>query len=219
VGDVAAEILPLALVVAASPFPILPAIFSLCAPRARLTGLGFLAGWAGGIGVATAVFVALATVIEQREETPTWTFWARLVIGAFLIVSGIRVWLNRDARAGSPAWMQSLDGIGPAGALRLGFLLSAVNPKIILLAAAGGLAIGSAALGLVNAALLAAGFTAVAASSVAIPIFLYLCFGERVDAPLRAVRGWLEENNAVVMSVVIVAIGVMLVIKGLKGLL
>ena len=58
-----------------------------------------------------------------------------------------------------------------------------------------------------------------AASSVAIPIFLYLCFGERVDAPLRAVRGWLEENNAVVMSVVIVAIGVMLVIKGLKGLL
>ena len=217
-GDVAAEILPLAVVIAASPFPVLPAIFILCAPRARLTGLSFLAGWTSGIGAATAIFVALATVIEQREVTPTWTFWARLVLGAFLIVSGIRVWLNRNNRTGSPAWMESLDGIGPAGALRLGFLLSALNPKVVLLAAAGGLAIGSAALGLPNAVLLSLGFTLVAASSVAVPIFLYLCFGERVDAPLRAVRGWLEENNAVVMSVVIVAIGVMLVIKGLKGL-
>src|SRR5664279_4003217 len=218
VGEVIAEVMLLGLAVAASPFPIIPAILLLFTPRARATSLGFLAGWVIGIVVGTGLFIALATAIENLDEPPTWASWTRMVLGVLLLILGVLRWRNRRAQQEIPAWMQSIDGTTPAKALRLGVLLSAANPKVLLLAGAAGLAIGSAQLTTAGIVLATAAFTVVASSTVALPVLLYAVVGDRILVPLAGLRTWLQENNAAVMSVVITVIGAVLLLKGIAGL-
>jgi len=218
VGEVIAEVMLLGLAVAASPFPIIPAILLLFTPRARATSLGFLAGWVLGIVVGTGLFIALATAIEKLDEPPTWASWTRMVLGVLLLVLGVLRWRNRRAKQEIPAWMQSIDSISPAKALRLGVLLSAANPKVLLLAGAAGLAIGSAQLNTAGIVLATTAFTVVASSTVALPVLLYAVVGDRILVPLAGLRTWLQENNAAVMSVVITVIGAVLLVKGIGGL-
>jgi threonine/homoserine/homoserine lactone efflux protein len=114
--------------------------------------------------------------------------------------------------------MAALDDATPASALRLGFLLSAANPKIVLLAAAAGIAIGAAELPTADAVAAIVTVTVIGSLSVALPVLLYLVRGERMLAPLGRARTWLEKNNAAVMAVVITVIGVLLMVKGYQGL-
>jgi threonine/homoserine/homoserine lactone efflux protein len=218
VGALIGDVLPIALGIAASPFPIIPAILLLFTPRARATSSSFLLGWVVGILVATGAFALLAEVLDTRDQPATWASWARIVLGAVLVVLGVRQWLGRRAKESTPQWMQSLADATPGAALRLGLVLSAANPKILLLAAAGGLAIGSSELAVGGVVLAVALFTVVASSTVAIPVLLYLVLGERILGPLGVVRDWLQANNAAVMAVVIVVIGGLLLVKGLGGL-
>lgn len=213
-----AEIVPLALAIAASPFPIIPAILQLFTARPRATGLSFLGGWVIGIVVVTTVFVGLAAVLEPADETAGWASWARLVIGVALVVLGLSRWRGRHELHDTPAWMAALNDATPASALRLGVLLSAANPKILLLAAAAGIIIGSTDLSTTETIVSVAAFTAIAAITVAFPVLLSVVVGERMLVPLGRVRDWLDANNAAVMAVVITVIGVLLAFKGYSGL-
>ena len=213
-----AELVVLGLAVAASPFPVIPAILLLFAPGAPGGSLGFLAGWVVGIALATGAFTLLAGAVELLDEPPTWASWARIVLGTLLVAVGVRQWLTRRRRGDIPAWMRSIDSLEPRGALRLGFLLSAANPKILMLAAAAGLAIGSAGLGVAAAVATIATFTAIAACTVALPVVLYATLGDRILEPLGSLRDWLQRNNATIMSIVITAIGLALLAKGAGGL-
>ncbi|MFF0387663.1 GAP family protein [Kitasatospora sp. NPDC004615] len=61
-------------------------------------------------------------------------------------------------------------------------------------------------------------FTLIAASTVAVPVSGYLAARDRMTGPLERLRGWLEQNNAVVMTVVLLVIGVALLGRGIGGL-
>ena len=164
------------------------------------------------------MFVVLATFVEVSEETPAWASWSRLVLGAVLLVLGVSRWRHRSEKTETPTWMAALDDATPGSALRLGFLLSAANPKILLLAAAAGIAIGSAELSAADTALAITTVTVVGSLSVALPVVLFVVRGERMLEPLGRARDWLERNNAAVMAVVITVIGVLLLVKGYQGL-
>jgi threonine/homoserine/homoserine lactone efflux protein len=212
------EVLPLAIGIAVSPFPVIPAILMLFTRRAGATSAGFLVGWVIGIGVVAAGFTALATLIESRDYPPTWASWLRILVGVTLAVLGVRQWLTRARRNDPPAWMQSIEDSTPLGAVRLGVLLSAANPKILLLAAAAGLAIGSEDLGAAAASAAIVLFTAISSSTVAAPVVLYALRGDRILGPMSSMRDWLQANNASVMAVVITVVGLALIIKGMGGL-
>lgn len=213
------EVVPLALGIAASPFPVIPAILLLFTSRPRTSSSAFLAGWFLGVGGAALVFVALSEVVDAGRDTPVWASWLRVVLGALLVAYGVTQWLGRAADAEQPPWMRSIETATPRSALRLALLLSAANPKVLLLAAAAGLVIGADDLttaGDVVAVLL---FTLVASLSVAIPVLSYAVLGERVLPPLARARDWLVRNNSAVMAVVLVLIGLLLLQKGLTDLL
>jgi threonine/homoserine/homoserine lactone efflux protein len=218
VGEVVAEVLPLAIGIAASPFPIIPVILLLFTARPLAASSAFLAGWVLGIAAATTAFIALANLVQAFDEPPTWASWARIALGAVLVGWGVRQWLTRQDSDEAPAWMQSIEGSTPAEASRLGLLLSAANPKIVLLAAAAGLAIGAADLPTSGTLGAAALFTAAAASTVAVPVLLFAAFGARVLGPLASMRDWLRANNAAVMAVVVLVLGALLIAKGVSGL-
>jgi hypothetical protein len=212
------EIVALAIAVAASPFAIIPAILVLFAERPRATSLSYLAGWLAGLAAGATAFVLLAGVIELGDEPPTWASWARIGIGAALVVLGIRKWLARATAGDLPAWMSSIESLRPGRAFPLAAGLALVNPKILLLSAAAGAAIGAGTDDAADAASLVALYAVVGGLSVALPVLAFLVLGERVMAPLQRGRDWLERNNAAVMSVVMVVIGAVLVWNGISGL-
>jgi threonine/homoserine/homoserine lactone efflux protein len=212
------EVLPLAIGIAASPFPVIPAILLLFTDRPRAAAWAFLSGWLVGVGGAASVFVLLAEVVDQSTETPSWASWLRVVGGAALVAYGVKQWLGRSADAEQPAWMRSISTATPAAAFRMALLLSAANPKVLLLAAAAGLAIGAddfTARAEVAAVVI---FTLVASVSVAVPVLAYTVLGERVLRPLGEARDWLVRNNSAVMAVVLVVIGLLLLLNGITSL-
>lgn len=217
-GTALADVLPLALGIAASPFPIIPAILLLFTPRAGTASRAFLGGWLIGVVVATGVFAALAGVIDQPDTPPTWASWTRIVLGVALVALGVRQWLGRRAAKETPGWMRSIETATPATAARLALLLSLANPKILLLAAAAGLSIGATELGTVALILVVAVFALFASATVAVPVVLYAVRGEKVLGPLSRAKDWLQDNNAAVMAVVFLVLGAMLVAKGIGGL-
>ncbi len=220
--EIIGEILPLALGVAISPIPIIAAILMLLSPKARVTSVGFLLGWIGGIVVAVTVFTLLASLIPPADPDAAAPIRGtiQLVLGALLLLLAVRNWRARP-RAGEepvmPKWMKAIDTISFFGALGLGLLLSGVNPKNLMMGAAAGTDIGSAGLSGGETAAVIAVFTLIAASTVAIPVIGYLIAAKRLRGPLERLRVWLAHENAVIMAVLLLVIGVVLIGKGMAS--
>ena len=214
-NGVVLETLPMALAIALSPFGVIPAILLLFAPSKQAGAAAFLLGWFGGVATAFLVAVWLATQLAGLGPL-AWVPPLRLGIGVLLVIFGVRQWLRRALPAPRPAWLAALDRASAAQAMRIGVLLSLANPKVLLLAFAGGITAERAGVALTSGLLLVAvAFAAVASISVAAPLVLVLLFGDRAVAPLSAARDWLDRNAGAATALVMVAIGVALLSKGL----
>ncbi|WAA67499.1 GAP family protein [Microbacterium oxydans] len=219
-GSVIGEILPLALGIAISPIPIIAAILMLLSPKARVTSVGFLLGWVVGIVVAVTVFTLLSAILpaEDPDASRPIRGVVQLVLGLLLFVLAFGQWRKRPKpgeEAALPKWMQAIDKVTFIVALGLGFLLSALNPKNLIMAVGAGVDIGSAALPTGSTVVVIAIFTLIAAATVLVPVVGYLIAAERLRAPLDALRGWLARENAVIMAVLLLVIGVSMVGKGI----
>ncbi|MFI0484140.1 GAP family protein [Actinomadura sp. 9N215] len=224
-GEVIGQLLPLAVGVAISPIPIIAVILMLLAPRARTTGPGFLAGWAAGIVIATTVLVLIANAIGMNGsagEPKTPVSWIELLLGVLLLTLAARQWTSRQgdhADAGTPAWMRAVDELTPARAASFGLLLSAVNPKNLIMCVAAGIAISQGDMSVGGEVVAVAVFTVIAACTVAVPVAVYAADAERVRGPLDALKAWLERNSTTVMFMLLLVIGVVLLGKGIGGLI
>lgn len=218
-GSVLTELIPLALVVALSPFSIIPAVLVLGTPRPRPTGLAFLAGWFVGLAVLSAVFVEVSGLAGGlRDRPPSWASWVRIVVGAALIVFGLYRWFTRKRSAHTPGWMNSMNKFTPARAFAAAAALTAINPKVLFVCVAAGLAIGSAGLRAPAAWGAVAWFVLVAGSTVAIPILAYAVAGERLDEPLTRTKDWMERQHATLVAAILVVVGLLVLYKGIHGL-
>ncbi|QIZ97474.1 GAP family protein [Leifsonia sp. PS1209] len=218
--QVIGAILPLAIGVAISPIPIIAAILMLLSPRARSTGVGFLLGWLVGVIVAVTVFTLLAAVLPENDPDASKPIAGtiQLILGILLLLLAVRQWRSRPKHGEEPAlpkWMSAIDSMTTGRGLLLGFVLAAVNPKNLLLAASAGIVIGSAGLSVGSEILAIAVFTVIAVISVAAPVIAYLVAADRMRGPLDALRGWLVHNNATVMAVLLLVIGVSVIGKGI----
>jgi threonine/homoserine/homoserine lactone efflux protein len=219
-GSVIGDILPLALGIAISPIPIIAAILMLLAPDAKSTSVAFLLGWLLGISVGVVIFTLLAAVIpEQGQDAPKPIAGTiTIVLGAGLLLLAVNQWQNRPKQgeeAKLPKWMSAIDSITAGRGLVLGFLLAAVNPKNLLMAVAAGVVIGTAGLPDSEVVLAILIFVLIAGCSVSIPVIAYLIASRRMIRPLESLRGWLVQNNATLMAVLLLVIGVVVIGKGL----
>lgn len=212
------ELVPLALVVALSPLSIIPGILMLHTPRPRPTSLAFLAGWVLGIGAITAVFVAASDLAGQSGEASRWGPWVRIIIGVALIAFGIYRWVTRNRSTHTPKWLTSMTAIGPGRAFATAIVLCVANLKVFAMCAAAGAAIATAELSHSDAWAAVAIFTALAASSVALPVLAYQVAADRLDGPLNRLKTWMETNHGALVAAILVVIGVVLLYKGLHAL-
>ncbi|QDZ14267.1 GAP family protein [Humibacter ginsenosidimutans] len=219
-GPLIGTTLPLAVGIAISPVPIIAAILMLLSPRAKSTGVGFMVGWVVGIAVAVIIFTALSSILPASDPDATRPIVGiiDIVLGVLLLLIALRQWRGRP-RAGEepklPGWMKAIDSMTAMRGLVLGLLLSAVNPKNLLLAVSAGLAIGSAGASLGTMVVVIVVFVLVAACSVVVPVIAYLVASDAMRGPLGALRGWLSANNAVIMAVLMLVIGVVVIGKGI----
>jgi len=215
--SVLGEVLPLAVGVAVSPIPVIAAILMLLSPNAKITGVGFLCGWVVGIAVAATLFTVLSSSLPA-DSGRTATGYVQILLGVGLLALARRQWRSRPAEGADPtmpAWMSAIDSFTPTRGFGLGFALSAVNPKNLLMGVAAGASIGQGGLTVAQDAVAIAVFTVIAATTVAVPVIAFLVSPARWTAPLQSLRVWLAHNNATVMAVLLLVIGAVVIGKGL----
>jgi threonine/homoserine/homoserine lactone efflux protein len=222
VGSVIGEILPLAVGIAISPIPIIATILMLLSPKAKATSVGFLLGWLAGILVAVVLFTVLSTALPQQDSAGSSPVAGiiKIILGALLLFLAAKQWRARPAEgehAAMPKWMSAVDSMTAPKGLGLGFLLAAVNPKNLLLAASAGVIIGGANLSLGDAVVVISVFVLIAGCTVLIPVIGYFIASERLAGPLDRLRGWLVDNNTTIMAVLLLVIGVSVIGKGIAS--
>jgi hypothetical protein len=213
------QLIPLALVVALSPLTIIPAIvLVLQSDRARSTGLAFLSGWLCGLAATTAVFVQLPRLLDGfNRPAPGWAAWVRIAVGVALVAFAGWRWVTRHRVTKQPAWLNRLSRMTPVGAAAIGFGLILVNPKVLVMNAAAGLAIGTAGWGVAGTWLAVAYYTVLAGSTVLIPILAYAIAGQRVDHQLVRLKQWMERQHAALMAGFLAVVGLLLVYTGIRA--
>ncbi|AKF06710.1 hypothetical protein DB32_003859 [Sandaracinus amylolyticus] len=205
------------------PVPIIATLLTLFSRRGRANGAAFAASWIVGIGLLTTVaaLVADGAASASEDATSAAVSWVKLLVGVALLGAALRKWRARPGpgeTAEMPKWMASVDEYSPRNAVRAGLLLSAANPKNWALAGAAGSTIGQVEMSASETAVCVAVFTGLASLSVAGPVLYRLGGGERAERALGQAQSWLVQNNAAILTVVLLIFGVQLVGKGLAGL-
>ena len=220
IGPSIADVLPLAVGVLVSPLPITAIILMLFSPRARSNGPAFLLGWIVGLGVVSAIVYAVSNGadVSGSSGASDSTSIAKMVLGGVLVRMGFRHWRKRPApgtTAPMPKWMAAIDSITPVKAFGLAAALSVLNPKNLILTAGAASTVAQNGVSTGDAVVVLAVFVLVASLSIGAPVAIYLVSRDRAGRVLDTWKGWLEHNNATVMAVVLVLIGVVLFAKGL----
>jgi threonine/homoserine/homoserine lactone efflux protein len=212
-GDAIGATLGYAVGIAVSPIPIAAVILMLFSGRARINSVTFMVAWVAGIALVTTVVVLIPGLEADNSEPSDTTGWIKLVLGVLLLAVGVRQWRARpgpDDEVPVPGWMAKIDELKPGAAFGLGFVLSALNPKNLLLAIAAGVSIGALALSTSETVGAVVVFTLIASISVTVPVVAYLIAGKRLDPTLDRTKAWLIDNNTAVMAVLFVIFGVSL---------
>ena len=222
-GGAIGQILPLAIGVSLSPIPIIGVVLMLGTPRARENGPAFLVGWVLGMAaVGTAVLLLSGGVdVSDGGQPSHGVSVAKLAIGILLLSVAAKQWRGRPRsgeEAAMPEWMQSVDHFRAPRAFGLGVLLSAVNPKNLLLVVAAAAAIAGTGIPGDEQALAFALFVALGTIGPAAPVAAYFAMGERSEQALDELRTWMAQNNAAIMAVICLVIAAKLIGDGIAGL-
>ncbi len=221
-GGVIGQLLPYALGIAISPIPVVAVILMLLTRHAGVIASAYLAGWVGGLVIVLLTVQLLAGLLGAAPGAPPgWLPWLSIALGLLLLVLGVRRWLSRPpsgVAAPLPPWLHAVDELRPSPAAAMGALMSGVNPKNLALTVAAALVLVEAGLSGVESLVAVAVFVVLASASVAAPILYHAFGGPGTRAVLDTWRSWLEDNNATVMAVLLVVLGVVILGRGLAAL-
>lgn len=217
------EILPLATGVAISPLPIIAVILILFSKRAKTNGVAFLVGWVLGLVVIGGLVLSIAATqnLAPKSEPSIAASIVRILLGVLLLFLATKQWKNRPKPGEQPImpkWMRAIDSFGPGKALGLAFFFSAVSPKNLSLSLTAALDIAQANLGSFEGIMVLCVFMLIGSLSVASPVVVFLVTGNKATKTLDGWRVWLTENNATLMFVLFLVLGMVLVGKGISGL-
>jgi hypothetical protein len=221
-GQAIGQILPLAVGVAISPVPIIAVILMLVSKRARVNGPAFIVGWLAGLALIGVIVLLIIkpTDASSGGQPATWVSVLELVLGLLLLLVAVKQWRSRphgDEEPAPPKWMGAIEAFSPAKALGAGAALAAANPKNLLLSIAAAAAIAATGISGGNQAVAYAVFALIGTIGVAVPVVIYFAMGDRAGPLLAGLRTWMARNNAVIMAVLLLVIGVKLIGDAITG--
>jgi Sap, sulfolipid-1-addressing protein len=222
VRDAVGEVLALAVAAAISPFPIIGVVLMLVTPRARINAPMFVFGWLAGLAVVGAIGLTVAGAIGASDHgspsTAATVF--EIVLGSALVIFAVRQWRKRPKHGEEPPepkWMTAVDDFSPPKAATTGLVLSAVNPKNLILTLAAATTIAATNIAGSDQVLAFVVYGLIATIGVAVPVVLFFTLGDRSKPILEDLKTWLTHNNAGIMAVIFLLIGAKLVGQAIAG--
>lgn len=216
------DLLPAAAAVALSPIPIIAIVLVLDSARARVNGPAFAVGWIGGLTAVSVVVVLVAGGASDPDSVAaTGVNGGKAAIGILFLVMAARQWKKRPKKGETtemPSWMATIDSISPVKALGLGVALSALNPKNLALTLAASASIAQAGLDATDETIAIAAFVVVGSLSVAGSVLFFLVAPRPAARSLGAVRQFMADNNATIMMVILLLLGLKVLGSALGGL-
>jgi hypothetical protein len=216
------QILPMAIAAGISPIPIIGVVVLLVTPRARTNGPAFVVGWIVGLAAVGVIGLTVASAAGASDNgaASDGANTTQIVLGAALILMAFRQWRKRP-KAGEepemPKWMTAVDRFTPVKAAGMGVVLSAVNPKNLILALSAAATIGATSLSGADQAVVYAVFALIATIGVGAPIVIFFTMGERAATVLDELKVWLARHNAAIMAVILLVIGGKILGQGIAG--
>jgi threonine/homoserine/homoserine lactone efflux protein len=220
-ADAIGQVLSFGVGVALSPVPIIGVVLMLATPRARSNGPAFIAGWILGLAVVgTLVLLASSGVASEQGEPADWVSWLKLVLGVLLVAVAVKERRSRpsdEAEPEMPKWMEAIDTFTPGKAAGFGALLSGINPKNLLLCVGAAAAIAQTGVSAGEQAVALAVFVLIGTLGPGAPVAIYFALGERSEQILERLKAWMSDNNAAIMAVLCLVIGVKLIGDAISG--
>ena len=222
-GDAIGQVLPFAVGVALSPIPIIAVELMLGTPRARVNGPAFVLGWIVGLTVAGTLVLLLSSSAGASDDggPARWVSWLKIALGVLMLYLALKQWRSRprgDQEPELPKWMETVDAFKPPKAAAFGVVLSAVNPKNLVLILGAAAAIAQTGASGADQAVALAVFVVLGTLGPGIPVAIYLVGGERATKVLEDIKAWMRRENAVIMAVLCLVIGAKLIGDGISGL-
>jgi hypothetical protein len=215
------SLLPIGVAAALSSVPIMATILILLSDQRNKSAVPFLVGWVLGAIIVVSVGTIAANSIPQPRprQADTTAGILEIVLGAALVLYSLHAMFRGVASVGGSAskWAEAVGALGAAKSLGLGLALN-IRPKGLILSAAASLALRSAKLDVEETAVLVVVYSAIATSTVTIPIVATLASPDWMEPRLINARDWLDEHGHVVTATVMLLIGVIIVGSGIGKL-
>lgn len=217
------DTLPLALGVAFSPVPIIAVILILLGRCGNRNGYLFVLGWPVGVVLLSALVILLASGFDGSSGNGQSLILplVKLFFGSLLLYMALRSWRRRPKPGEEPvmpAWMEKLDQFGPSKAFGLGTMMGTLNIKNLPVTVAAASLFAHAGLGARQTIVSVAAYAFVATLGVAFPVALVWFGGNKAKSILTDWKEWLSENNATILFVLFLFLGLSAIGKGLGGL-
>jgi threonine/homoserine/homoserine lactone efflux protein len=216
--QVVAELLPLALIIAASPILLIPMLVLLLSPDTRAAARAFLLACAASIAAVVVTAFALSGLIQREVTTSTWSAWLRIVIGLALLSLAVRKWRGRSDDSPPPAWMARLNGASPAAGRRFGLVVCLANPKVLAVAATAGVVLAQSDLPPGARLAIGALFVVVTVGGILAAYLAAVLGGDAAAQRLVSLREWFDRHGTGVAVGVLVLLGLLLIIDGVAKL-
>jgi len=222
-GQAIGQALPFAVAIALSPIPIVGVVLMLSTPAGPREGIAFLTGWVLALAAGGTALLLLASGGDASEAAgpAEWVSIVKIVLGVLLLRLALRQWRERprgDAEPELPGWMTAVDSFTPLKAAGMGVLLAVVNPKNLLLLLGGTAAIAQTGVSAGDQAVALAVFIVIATIGVAAPLAIKFLMGDRAGELLGQLHEWMARENATIMAVICLLIGVKLIGDGISAL-
>ncbi len=215
-GQAIGQVLSFGVGVALSPVPIIAVVLMLATPKGRVNGPAFLAGWVVGLAVVgTVVLLVSSGASASTQGGPaTWVSILKLVLGVLLLLLAIKQWRGRprgNTEPKLPAWMKTVDTFAPVKAAGTAVLLSAINPKNLILTVGAAAAIAQTGASPASQAVALAVFVLLGTLGVGAPVAIYYLMGKNATKILGELHDWMVRENATIMAVICLIIGAKLI--------
>ncbi len=216
-GQTLGSLVPLGVAAAVSTLPLLITVLILLSDNRSRSALPYLVGFVVGtllLVIASTLTASLLPHPRLRQPNTAVGVLA-VLIGLALVALGVLALFRRGdgAGGGEPKWAQTVGTFGAGRSLGLGLVLN-LRPKSLLLGAAAGLVLKSANDRVEDTVVLVLVYTAVATSTVAVPVVATLLSPRRMEPRLVRARGRLDAHGPVVAATMMVLIGVLVVVAG-----
>lgn len=221
-GDAIGQFLSYAVGVAISPVPIAALLLMLVTKKAKTNSPLFLLGWLVGLSVAGAIVLLIPGLETDQGDPTTVNGIVKGVLGLLLLFAAVRAWRGRPQEgevAEAPGWMERIEGFGGGAAFGVGVVLTAANPKNLLLTVGGAATIAAADLSTTEEWLALGVFVLIASLTILIPVIVYLVLGDKAEEAMINTKDWLIQNNSTVMSVLLLLVGISLIGDAIEILL